>query len=256
MKLGLWIMISLVACTVGRNYYFYADVRWEQVDYYSTVLIEHDIPYNHGLRIMPGIWAARKMISEGLRIWSRSPTVKDSVVNNRFYQSNAEYVAVCKGIDGSQSASNCFLNSNYDIGFCAPSALEPIRDASTVSTLHCKNNPPKGHIFSFMDQNNTYSTSIPLLKPGEFIEIILPNGRGLDSENRKKFKEKFGGFSRSKHTSLGDLNERIKFVADACGDEFAGIIGSTENAYYTAIIAKSLKVPNLVPAVSDSEGNP
>jgi hypothetical protein len=255
MKFSLWTVLNLVACTAGRDFYFYADVRWDHVEYYARIVLENDIPYNHGLRIMPAIWVAAMKINEGLRIWSRSPTINDGIVNNRFYQSNAEYAAICKAIDGSESTSDCFVNSNYDIGFCSPRPLEPVKDPTTGSALHCKNNPPDGHILSFKEKNNTYSSSIPFLKSGEKLHIILPDGTGLKVNHRREFRARFvGGPGRARSSSLGDLHERIKYIADLYGDDFAGIIGSTDNAYYTAIIAKNLKVPNIVPTVSDKEG--
>ena len=254
MRLALWTVMALVTSTLGRNFYFYADIRWEKIDYYAEILRENDTPFNHGLRLLPAILAAQYKIKNGLRIWSRSPTVTGNVVNNEFYQSNAEYVAICKGIDGSESASNCFLNSNYDIGFCSPTALQPIKDPSTITSLHCKNNPQTGHIISFKEKDNSLSTSIPLLKEGENLYIILPDGSGLRTDVKKQFIAKFGG-ARTKSLTLGELNERIKFIADTYGNDFAGIIASTENVYYTAIISKNLKVPNIVPQVSDKEGN-
>ena len=251
MKLVLWTLIALITVAVGRNFYFYADVRWDQRARYNLFAQEEDIPFNHGLRIVPAIMLAKLKIKEGLRIWSSSPRVHGGLVNNDFYQSNAEYVAICKGINGSESGSNCFVNSNYDIGFCSPSGLEPSKDPALVAGLHCKNNPPEGHIFSFRDNiNDPKSLSIPFLKKGEKIHIILPDGSGLDKVRKEEFVAKFGSAS-GKSLSLGKLNDRIQHIAKLFGDDFAGIIGSTEHAYYTSLIAKSLKVPNIVPVVSE-----
>ena len=253
MNLRPWIIFILVGVCDARDFYFYADVRWDLFNYNKDILWENEIPYDHGLRVMTAIWMAQDKIQEGLRIWPRSPLIVNGTVKNQFYQSNAEYVALCKGVDGSDSP-DCLLNSNYDLGFCSPTVLEPIKDPSAVFGLHCKNNPPQGHVFPFKEKDDEHSSSIPLLKKGEKIHIILPDGSGLKEENLALYLKKFKGVARSKTISLGALNDRVKFLVDMFGQDFAGIIGSTENAYYTAIIAKNLGVPNIVPFVSEREG--
>ena len=256
MNLRSWIImiIILVDLSTARNFYFYADLRFDQYNYFKNVVWDNEVPYNHGLRMITAISLAKDKVMNGLRIWSQSPMIVNGTVKNQFYQSNAEYVAVCKGIDGSDSPSDCLLNSNYDVGFCSPKLLEPVKDSSAFSGLHCKNNPPQGHVFPFKAKDDLQSSSIPLLKEGESIKIILPDGTGLDGENLELYLKKFQGVARARSISLGALNDRVKFLADMFGQDFAGIIGSTDNAYYTAIIAKNLGVPNIVPLVIEKEG--
>ena len=245
----LFLKLTIVC---SKDFYFYADVRWDQVELFKSN--PESIPHNHGLRIVPAFFVAQEKL-QVLNLWSASPKVKGYVTENYFYRSNSEFLASCKTVDGSAGdwADPCFVHANYDIGFCSPEELQP-SDAS-VATLHCKNNPAHDHILSFVsNQTDPSSVNMPMLPAGSKIRIVFPDGTGLSEFDRGKFNDKFGHEELPERLSLKQLHERIKFIAGCVGDRFAGIIGSSDEAYNTALISRKLGVPNIVPSVTDNQG--
>ena len=248
----LLLLLLLLRSIHTKDFYFYADVRWDNVDHFKSH--PETIPYNHGLRIIPALHVALEKLKV-LHIWSASPKVNGYVTDNFFYRSNSEFLASCRTVNNSDGYwdSPCFLHANYDVGFCSPEELTPA-DAS-VATLHCKNNPPDDHVFSFLsNQTNTSSVSLPMLPKGSKINLVLPDGTGLSQFHQEDFNNKFSEKELSDSISLKEMNARIKFIAWLLGDEFAGIVGSTDNAYNSALISRQLGVPNIVPSVTDSKG--
>lgn len=246
------IFIFLITGTLTKDFYFYADIRWDNVEQFKS---EPDsIPYDHGLRILPALHIALEKL-QTLNLWSASPVVQEQVTKNFFYQSNSEFLASCKTVDGSEGSYNrpCFVHANYDIGFCSPSVLEP-GDASAV-TLHCKNNPKEDHIFSFkLNQTDESSVNMSIIPEGSNVHIVLPDGTGLPAPDLEKFSNEFDSENLTETMSLLQLSRRIEFVSTLVGKKLAGIVGSSENAFYTAHIAKRLGISNFVSSVTDRQG--
>lgn len=53
---GSIFLLLLAPCLLAKDYYFYADVRWDDVEKYKNN--PDTIPYNHGLRILPALYVA------------------------------------------------------------------------------------------------------------------------------------------------------------------------------------------------------
>lgn len=255
----LWTFFTLMGIGLCGDYVFYLDIKWDRVKAIRETRWASEVPYDHGIRMLPSLHMGKEKCLK-LRIWGASPTVTGNLVKNYFYQSTAEYVANCKAINGSDSPSNCFLHSNYDLGFCSPSVLMSSYKQTDTSSFHCKNaqSADSKNVFSFGENDDDFDSyqnykGVPLLKSGERIILVYPDGTGLKPEYEVQFKRKFGQYAKST-LSLGDLYQKIRFVKELYGDEFAGILGSTQYSYFTSVIAKRLNVPNIVPAVIDQDG--
>ena len=253
MSRGYYLLLFIVVVVNTQHFYFYVDVRWDDVEYYKS----HPdlLPHNHGLRYLPALHVALDKVKL-LKLWSASPRVDGLVTENVFYRSSSEYLANCRTVNGSDGDSNnpCYLHANYDVGFCSPVPVEPNSDVS-VSTLHCKNKPLQDHIFSFKD-NQTDPTSLymTLLPEDSQVYLVLPDGTGLSTQHKHEFDKKFGDIVLSETLSLKHLTERVQFISRLVGTQLAGIIGSSSNAYYTALVSKKLGVPNIVTSVTDDQG--
>lgn len=243
---GSLFLLLLAPCLLAKDYYLYADVRWDDVEKYKNN--PDTIPYNHGLRILPALYVAADKIAT-LKLWPASPTVAGSYTNNNFYQSSSENVANCKNIKGTTTdGAGCLVTANYDVGYCAGSMLAPPEEFAGSDNFHCKNNPPSEHIFPFT--KDASSVNWPMLDVSDALHIVLPDGTGLPSPHLTDYQAKFGALS--KLPSLGEVNERISWIASKLTTDFAGIVASSDQAYYTALIATDLKVPNIVASVTDN----
>ncbi|KAL5251741.1 hypothetical protein ACHWQZ_G014786 [Mnemiopsis leidyi] len=246
------LLLLTLICVNSEDFYFYVDVRWDDVDHYKSR--PELLPHNHGLRTVPALHVALDKVKL-LQVWSASPRVEGLFTENVFYRSSSEYLANCRSVDGSPGdwSSPCFVHANYDIGFCSPTPIEPTD--GTVSTLHCKNKPLQDHIFSFKEnQTDPSSLHMSLLPADSQVHLVLPDGTGLSTQHKHKYNEMFGDVVSPETLSLKQLTERVQFISRLVGPQLAGIIGSSENAYYTALVSKKMGIPNIVTSVTDTQG--
>lgn len=239
--------------------FFFVDIDVYKNEYYRKSRPSTDIPYNHGIRFIPFLKSGKMDVCQ-LALFSASPTRENGIIKNHFYQSYTELAGECRNINGTRSNGNdCYMHTNYDIGYCAPEKLLSLEDRDGSDFLHCKNNPPEGTIVDlqrFSMKDRTLTEGLPVASDVEMdcqgVLLIYASGEGLPIDIRRKYNKKFDKIPVRQ--SLSGMYNRIKFIKDKLGHNFAGILGSTDRAFYSAIISKTLEVPNIVPAVTDPEG--
>lgn len=260
------ILLLVFSRSVGKNYYFYVDIRWDDVEKYkndSTLTV----PYDHGLRILPALHVAKENL-ETLSLWSGSakkeslPDLRISQYGN-FYASalgskvssehksflnpkSTEYdkiyhpLGFCGNLNGESGADDCLYHSAYDIGYCGISPGNI-----------CSNKPKKDHVFAFVkNDKDKESISWRIIEEEDEIHLILPDGSGLPNETA--FKEKFG-LPVPKKFTIPEMLERLEFMHKELEGGLSGIVGSTNQAYYTAFVAFYLNIPNIVAQVNNKD---
>ena len=266
-------MLLLLVATVLFNgclgtRYFYADVRWDNVEQYKGS--PETIPWNHGLRILPAIYIARDKLSEDFRLMSASPRISLqfgksydpdllSMLRHYFYQAphTKEQFSY---YDRSASDPSIYSLGNMDFGFCQNTEMMPETEFLGTPVIrghyysdYCLNKPNKA-LFRFSDDDTAancrnYTRHLDL---SEDLVIVLPDGTGLESADKTEFDAQFANITTT--LSLRDIYSRVAFIQNKTGTDFAGIIGSTTSAYETAYVATSLGVPNIVSSVVDPKG--
>ena len=253
-------------CTATR--YFYVDVRWDNVEQYKAN--PTTIPWNHGLRILPAIYVARNKMMDDFRLQSAASRVSMeygkswnpdllAMIRHYFYQSpgTKEQFAY---YDREPADPPVYNEGNMDFGFCQNKEMKPETEFLESPVIrgyyysdYCKNKPAEAFFrFSPDDTDDNRRNYTRYLDLNEDLVLVLPDGTGLDPADKTEFEAEFGNITDT--LSLGDIYSRVKFVQNITSTEFAGIIGSTTNAYETAYVATSLGVPNIVSSVVDPKG--
>jgi len=261
--LARFSILAVLCLACAKDFYFYADVRWDEVE--KNKAEPDKIPFDHGLRIVPGLYAALTKLKGNMKLWTGSLQFNDCTdsgygcnwITNSYYWSryySESYAYRCQSIDGTSIVDNetsleCLHKANYDIGSCGAILKSPEpQDTSAVDGFKCQN---VGADLQMSFQSAVGSLNLDLANDGDTINLVLPDGTGLPKDDKDAFQALYENITA--RPTLTDLNKRIGLIKEMLGDDFSGIVGSSDQAYYTAIISSNLGVPNIVASATDSK---